>query len=151
MEFLQDPITVRPLRLAEDVETSEPGREREPGQQQNRNRPGEVIDSAPDRSRIRFVVTIETVVHLNGRQDSWVRVQCPGSTGVSFAASNDVPHPQVRLAFGFVIWKPVPVRPPRKSRVASRRYPALSLSMKKATPSRSTTSSPLFFSSRVIS
>src|SRR5436309_8764297 len=126
MQLLQDPITVGPLRLAEDVKTSQPRGERETRQQQNRNRPREVIDSAPDRPCIRLVVAVETVVHLSGRKDSGLRVQCPDWTGVSFAASNDVPHPQVRLAFGLLIWNPVPVRPPRKSSVAPRKYPALS-------------------------
>src|SRR4029450_153717 len=65
--------------------------------------------------------------------------------------SNDEPHPQVRDAFGLTTRKPVPVKPPLKSRVASRRYGTLSASIKKCIPSRSTTASPSFFSSRVIS
>ena len=97
MQFLQNAITVRPLGLAEDIKTAEPGREREPRKQQDRDRPGEVIDSAPNGAGVRFVVAIESVVHLNGRGDSDLRVQADG------VASNDVPHPQVRLAFGFTI------------------------------------------------
>ena len=97
MQFLQNAITVRPFGLAEDIKTAEPGRERESGQQQDRDRPGKVIDPAPNRARVRFVVLIESVVHLNGRGDSDLRVQADGVT------SNDVPHPQVRLAFGFTI------------------------------------------------
>src|SRR6202011_1703069 len=103
VQLLQDPITVRPLRLTEDVKTPEPGRERESGQQQNRDRPREIIDSPPNWLRVGLVVTIKAVVHLNRRQNSYFRVQRPGRAGVSFAASNDVPHPQVRLAFGFTI------------------------------------------------
>ncbi len=102
MQFLQEPITVRPLRLTEDVETAEPGREREPGQQQNRNRPGEIIDPTADRSRIRLVVTIKSVIHLTSCGIR-LRVQDPDRTGGSFAASNDVPQPHVRLAFGFTM------------------------------------------------
>jgi len=83
--------------LAEDIKTAEPGREREPGKQQNRDRPGKVIDSTSNGARGRLVVAIESVVHLNGRGDSDFRVQADG------VASNDVPHPQVRLAFGFTI------------------------------------------------
>ena len=103
MQLLQNAITVRPLRLTEDVKTAEPGGEGESGQQQNRDGPGEVIDPAPNRARVRFVVAINAVVHLEGRGDSDRRVQDPDRTGVSCVTSNDVPQPQVRLAFGFTI------------------------------------------------
>src|SRR5580704_505060 len=102
MQPLQDPITVRPLRLTEDVKTPEPGRERESGQQQYRDRPRKIINSSPDRLTIRLVITIKTVVHL-GRPRMSLRFQCPSRAGDSFATSNEVPHPQVRLAFGFRI------------------------------------------------
>ena len=97
VQFLQNPITVRPLRLTEDVKAAEPGGEGDSGQQQNRDGPGKVIDPASDGARVRFVVSINAVVHLDGRGDSDLRVQADCVT------SNDVPQPQVRLAFGLTI------------------------------------------------
>ena len=93
MQPLQDTIAVGSLRLIEDVKTAEPRREREPGQEQDRNCPGKIID-APPRPRVRLLVLIGPVIHLP-EEKRLVQFGC--------AASKDDPQPQVRDALGFVI------------------------------------------------
>src|ERR1051325_10334042 len=103
MQSLQDAVTVRSLRLIEDVKTAEPRREGEAGQKQDRNGPGKVVD-APPRPRVRLLVLISPVSHLPDEKQL-VQFGC--------VASKDDPQPQVRAASGFAIWNPTLDRPSR--------------------------------------
>src|SRR5207237_5485204 len=98
-----------------------PCREREAGQKKNGDCPPKIVNPSPWR-RVRLFVARSAVIHLNGNNRiRWFQAGC--------AVSNDDPHPQVRDAFGFAMWKPTPVKPSRKSKVAPRKCGALSASI----------------------
>src|SRR2546423_11330751 len=111
MQPLQNPIALGAFRLIENVKTAEPGCEGETGQQQDRQRPGKIIDALMSRPRVGIVVRINSVGHLGGIKIARVHA--------GLAVSKDERQPHVRDAFGFTIWKPTPVKPSRKSSVAS--------------------------------
>src|SRR5688572_28795368 len=97
-QLLENPITLRALRLPENVKTSEPGRESETGQEKNRYRPGEDVGLLPAFAPVRRLIVAKIIsIHLNAPVLRTIRFQA------GRAASKDVPHPQVRAAFGFSI------------------------------------------------
>ena len=95
MQPLQNPITVRPFGLIENVETAEPGGKSKPGQEQDRHRPRKIIDPAP-RTRVWLFIIKGAVVHLT-ESEKIPRFQA------GRAASNEEPHPQVRDALGLTM------------------------------------------------
>ena len=63
VQLLQDPIAVRPFRLSENIETAEPGRERETDKQKEGDRPREEIGFAL-RTIIALVEAKKIAIHL---------------------------------------------------------------------------------------
>ena len=97
MQLLQDAIAVRPFRLIENVETAEPRGQGQAGQEQDGQSPAKIVDAPPNSTiGVWLLEAIKPVIHLAGSGKT-LRVQADG------AASNDVPQPQVRAAFGFTI------------------------------------------------
>jgi hypothetical protein len=99
MKLLQNSIALRPFGLSENVNAGEPRRECTAGEEEDRDRPGKVVDAPADRPAIRpirLIVTKTSVFHL---------LRCARSPGfhAGRAASNDEPQPQVRAAFGFTM------------------------------------------------